>query len=123
MVDEGSVEPESWSDPVRGTVSFRTLFGGAVTTGDFTAGVSELEVDGWLGHHRHEPSELYFVVCGEGVVTVDGRDHAVRSGSCVYIPSNSEHAIRNTGGDRLRFFYAFAVGSFEDIEYHFTAEP
>jgi mannose-6-phosphate isomerase-like protein (cupin superfamily) len=121
VVSEDDVDLERWSDPVRGDVGFRTLFGGAVRTGDFTAGVTVLEVGGWLGHHRHEPAELYYVTSGEGTLSVDGREHEVRAGSAVYIPGGSEHAIRNTGGDLLRFFYVFAVGSFEEIEYRFTA--
>lgn len=122
VVNEEDAELEAWSDPFRGDVSFRTIFGGAITTNDFTAGVAELKMGGWLGHHRHDPSEIYHVVSGEGVLSVDGQDHPVHAGTSAYIPSNSEHAIRNIGNAPLRFFYAFAVESFESIEYHFTAE-
>ena len=75
-----------------------------------------------MGHHRHEPAEIYYVLTGEGVVTIDGEDHAVSAGSAVHIPGNSEHAIRDTGNGPLRLFYAFAVGSLDQIEYHFTGE-
>lgn len=122
VVAEDDVDRETWSDPIRGEVGFRTLFGGVVRATDFTAGVTELEVGGWLGHHRHEPSEIYYVLSGEGRLSIDGQDHRVLAGTAVYIPGNSEHAIRNTGSVQLRFFYAFAVGSFEEIEYRFTAE-
>lgn len=121
VVNEDAVERATWSDPIRGEVGFRTLFGGALRTTDFTAGVTELEVGGWLGHHRHEPSEIYYVLSGEGVLSVDGQEHPVRAGTAAFIPSNSEHAIRNATNDRLRFFYVFAVDSFEQIEYRFTA--
>lgn len=36
-------------------------------------------------------------------------------------PGDLEHDIRNTGAKPLRFFYAFAVASFEDVDYHFSA--
>lgn len=122
VVREDDVELETWSDAVRGEVGFRTLFGVPGRTTDFTAGVTELEPGGWLGHHRHEPAEVYYVLDGEGLVRLDGEDHRVTAGTAVFIPGDSEHGIRNTGADRLRFFYAFAVGSFEEIEYRFTAE-
>ena len=122
VVREDDVERATWSDPIRGEVGFRTLFGAADRTTDFTVGVTELEVGGWLGHHRHEPSEIYYVLSGEGTLSIDGQDHPVRAGTAAYIPSNSEHAIRNSGNDQLRFFYVFAVASFEEIEYSFTAE-
>jgi quercetin dioxygenase-like cupin family protein len=122
VISADDVEPESWSDPVRGEVGFRTIFGGPTTETDFTAGVGELEPGGWLGHHRHDPAEIYYVLSGEGVLTIDGEDHPVSAGSAVHIPGNAEHAIRNTGDRPLRMFYAFAVGSFDQIEYHFTAQ-
>src|SRR4051794_3846037 len=60
VVKESNVKPESWSDAVRGEVSFRMLFGDPLSTPEFTAGVSELAAGGWLGDHRHEPAELYY---------------------------------------------------------------
>ena len=120
VVRETEVEPETWSDPVRGDVDFRTLFGDTTRKSDFTAGVTHLDPGGWLGHHRHGPSELYFVLSGTGVLTVDGQEHTVAPGTAVYIPSRSEHGIHNTGSEPLRFFYAFAVDSFEKVDYEFT---
>jgi mannose-6-phosphate isomerase-like protein (cupin superfamily) len=120
VVNEADVARESWMDPVRGEVGFRTLVGGDGGPGDFTAGVADLEPGGWLGHHRHEPAELYYVLSGDGVVVVDGEEHAVAAGTAVSIPGDSEHGIRNSGPAPLRFFYVFAVGSFEEVEYRFT---
>ncbi|WP_442859208.1 cupin domain-containing protein [Arthrobacter sp. CAN_A214] len=47
--------------------------------------------------HRHAAAEVYQVLKGQGVVTLDGIEHAVRAGSGVYDPSNREEGIRNTG--------------------------
>ena len=116
------VEPERWSDPNRGEMWFRTIFGGAAAEADFTAGVTELEPGGWMGSHRHEPAEIYYVFSGEGKLTIDGEEHALSAGTAARIPGNSEHAIRNTGNGPLRLFWAFAVGSLDQIEYHFTEQ-
>lgn len=121
-MSESNAGLETWSDEVRGEVAFRTIFGAHPATPDFTAGVADLGPKGWLGHHRHQPAELYYVLHGEGTVAVEGEEYEVSAGTAVYIPSNSEHGIRNTGNGHLRFFYAFAVGSFEQIEYRFTAD-
>ena len=127
VLQESDVPLEEWADPVRGEVGFRTLFGGAgggaTATDSLTAGLTELGPGGWLGLHRHEPSEVYYVVAGEGTVVLDGAECTVGAGSAVFIPGDVEHGIRNTGEDTLRFFYAFAVSSFEDIEYRFSAHP
>ena len=75
-----------------------------------------------MGLHRHQPAEIYYVFTVKGVVTIDDEEHAVTAGSAVHIPGNSEQAIRNTGNGPLRLFYAFAVGSLDQIDYHFTAQ-
>lgn len=122
VISESNVQVETWSDAVRGEVAFRTVFGADPTTPDFTAGVADLEPGGWLGHHRHEPAELYYVLVGDGVLDIDGEEYAVGAGTAAYIPGNSEHGIRNTGRSLLRFFYAFAIGSFDQVEYRFVGD-
>lgn len=121
VVHEADVASESWSDLQRGEVSFRSLFGEEDRVADgLTLGVSELAPGGWLGLHRHEPAEVYYVVAGSGVVVVDGHEHQVAAGSAVHIAGDAEHGVRNTGDDVLRVVYAFAVGSFSEVEYRFT---
>lgn len=119
MINERNVQSETWSDPVRGDVTFRTIFGEDATTPDFTAGVAHLPPGGWLGHHRHQPAELYYVLLGDGVLHIDGEEFAVATGTAAYVPSNSEHGIRNTGQGPLRLFYTFAVGSLDEVDYRF----
>jgi quercetin dioxygenase-like cupin family protein len=123
VINDATVEQETWADPVRGEVSFRTIFGAQHRTHEFTAGVTEVPPGGWLGHHRHVPAEIYYVIDGEGTLTIDDEDYRVAAGTAAYIPSGSEHGIRNTGHSLLRFFFAFAVGGSSDkIQYRFKAE-
>jgi quercetin dioxygenase-like cupin family protein len=123
VVHESTVEPETWSDAERGEVSFRTVFGAQRVTPELIAGVTDLQPGGWLGHHRHAPAEIYYVIAGEGTLTIDGEERAVVAGTAAYIPGNSGHGIRNTGDAPLRFFYAFAMGGSADgIDYRFTGE-
>ena len=72
--------------------------------------------------HRHEPSEVYYILSGEGFVHIEGRDYPVRPGATVFIPGNAWHAAHNTGSEPLRLLYVFGVSSFDEVEYHF-AEP
>jgi quercetin dioxygenase-like cupin family protein len=122
VVLENDVEPQGWSDPVRGVFRFQTLTGDGIPTPGLSAGVAVLEAGGWVGRHRHEPAETYYVLEGRGVLTVDREDHQLRPGSVAYIPGDREHALRNDGAGRLRVFYVFAAARFEDVEYHFTDE-
>jgi mannose-6-phosphate isomerase-like protein (cupin superfamily) len=123
VVNESDVEPEWRSDPVRGTFGFHTLTGGVRPAPGLSAGVAVMETEGWVGPHRHEQAETYYVLEGRGVLTVDQQDHELRPGSVAYIPGGSEHAVRNEGTGRLRVFYVFAAALFEDVDYRFADEP
>jgi quercetin dioxygenase-like cupin family protein len=113
-------EFEQWDDPVRGRLRFCTLFSGDATpTRELTTGFAVVPVGGWLGLHRHTASETYFVLQGEGVLTLEGQEHALHRGSTVLIPGDAEHGVRNTGDGELRVFYAFAAHAMSDIRYRF----
>jgi oxalate decarboxylase/phosphoglucose isomerase-like protein (cupin superfamily) len=110
-------DEETWSD-TRAKISFRTTIGdGDTPTKDLCSGVAHLEPGGWLSLHRHQVTEVYQVLTGQGVVTLEDVDHAVRAGSCVYIPPNREHGIRNTGDVPLEFMFVFQADSINDVEY------
>jgi mannose-6-phosphate isomerase-like protein (cupin superfamily) len=54
-------------------------------------------------------------------VTLEDKEVAVKAGSAVFIPGMAEHGVRQTGTERLRFFYAFPVDSLDKVEYLFSA--
>ena len=114
---------EGWSDPVRGHVSWYTLFSRDITpTDEMIAGVAELVPGGRLNLHRHVQPEIYFVISGQGIVTIDGQESLVVPGSAVFIPSDAEHGIRNDFEADLKIFYTFPADCFSDIIYRFPEE-
>jgi mannose-6-phosphate isomerase-like protein (cupin superfamily) len=120
VTDVSTVAATRWDDPVRGTLSFRTLFSGDVTpTAGLTSGVAELSAGEALAVHRHPPDEVYFVIEGAGVVTLDDREHDVGPGSAVFIPGGTRHGVRSTGAGPLRLFYTLAADRLEDVAYDF----
>lgn len=124
VIDETETPQDSWDDPARGRLSFRTLFSqGLTNTEGMTCGVTELKLGDWLALHRHAPAEIYYVFAGAGIVSLDGREFPVSAGSAVFIPGMCEHGIRQTGSETLRLFYAFPVDSFDSVEYLFSAAP
>ena len=50
-----------------------------------------VEIDGAREHYHKRGVELYYVLEGEGVVRLDGVEHAVRKGSIVHIPPGVVH--------------------------------
>ena len=123
---ETSCPIEGWDDAIRGKVVWRTLLSGDRTpTSQLTLGVTELgpgQPSPFLPH-RHAQAEIYYVISGEGVVEIDGVEHALRAGSSVFIPGDVPHGARNTGRDVLRLLYVFAADSFSDVHYVFPGAP
>jgi mannose-6-phosphate isomerase-like protein (cupin superfamily) len=125
VVHEEACELEGWADPTRGGVRWRTLFSADRTESEsITCGIAEVTASGvedLFSVHQHAQPEVYFVLSGEGMVTIDGVEYPIRAGSAVFIPPNALHSARNTGEDPLRLFYVFAVDSFAEVEYVFPA--
>jgi quercetin dioxygenase-like cupin family protein len=121
VLREADTQRETWDDPVRGRLGFRTFLGGASASRSLTTGVADLEAGGWLGLHRHLPAEVYHVLEGQGVVWLDGFEHVVDAGAWVYIPGDTEHGMANTGDGLLRVAYTLAADSFAAVEYRFSA--
>lgn len=119
---------ESFPDPsAGGDVSWKTLISAPKTATDtFTVGIATCapgQSAGCRGHlklHRHKQAEIYHVTQGKGLVTIDGRGHAVSKGSVVWIPGDAEHGTENVGEEDLVWLYTFAADGFEDIVYQFN---
>ncbi len=124
VVHEATCPIEGWDDAIRGTVVWRTLLSADRTpTSQMTLGVTEVgpgQPSPFLPH-RHAQAEIYYVLSGEGVVSIDGVEHALRAGSSVFIPGDVPHGARNTGRDVLRLLYVFAADSFSDVHYVFPS--
>jgi mannose-6-phosphate isomerase-like protein (cupin superfamily) len=123
VAEDTGVPSEGWNEPEgRGVVGWQTLLSGDLTPSDaLTAGIAHLEPGGHLALHRHEPAEMYFLLEGEAVLTLDGVERRIAKGACVFIPGDVQHGIRNDGGVPVRFLYVFPTDSFADVVYRFAA--
>jgi mannose-6-phosphate isomerase-like protein (cupin superfamily) len=54
-------------------------------------------------HSHRDSTEVYFVVSGELVVTVQGKQYQAKKGQLIYIPSSTEHRAENQGTKTCRF--------------------
>jgi quercetin dioxygenase-like cupin family protein len=62
--------------------------------GRVAAWAHAVDIDGAREHYHRRSAELYYVLEGEGVVTLDGKAHAVRKGSIVHIPPGVIHGAK-----------------------------
>lgn len=58
------------------------------------AWVHAVDIDGAKLHYHKRSTELYYVLEGEGSVSLDGTDHPVTRGSLVHIPPGVIHGAK-----------------------------
>ena len=123
VVHEDEREWEGWPEEEvaeRGDVLWKTLISAGLTpTMALTLGVARLPSGGTLAAHRHAQPEVYLVLEGTGVVTIDGSSSALRPGVSVFIPGGAIHSVRSTGVSDLRVAYVLAADGFDDVTYVF----
>jgi mannose-6-phosphate isomerase-like protein (cupin superfamily) len=122
IVGQADRARETFADPSHGDASWLTFFSAEATpTSAMSAGLAELAPGGTgLPPHRHAQPEVYYIVAGSGVVTIDGVETQASAGMAIFIPGDAEHAVRNTGEAALRIFYVFATDRFSDVIYRFS---
>jgi len=70
-------------------------------------GLYRQEVGASVPQEPHTEDEVYFVVSGRGAIEIDGADHAVTSGSVVYVPAGVAHNFHDVT-EPLQVLVAFA---------------
>ena len=78
---------------------------GAVHTG---LAISLLEPSGHIDPHVHSLEESFFILEGNPVLTLDGRDHLLAPNECGLIPVGVEHAWRGGNGPATRWLEVMA---------------
>jgi quercetin dioxygenase-like cupin family protein len=121
-IDASDLPDETWDDPARGTIRFRTLISAPGTDSDaLVCGIAIMDRGDTFALHSHAEPEVYFGLEGAGQVLIDGVAHHLAPGVALYIPGGAVHGIPVAEGP-LRWFYTFATDSFADVRYRFLHE-
>jgi mannose-6-phosphate isomerase-like protein (cupin superfamily) len=54
-----------------------------------------------IGYHEQKEDEIYYVLSGRGVMTVDGKSFDVGPGTAVLTRPGSSHGLKQAGGEDL----------------------
>jgi quercetin dioxygenase-like cupin family protein len=63
--------------------------------------------------HKHEFEEYFYILSGEFLVEVDGKQFQARPGDFVYAPPNTPHAFQNTSDKEARMLVVVRPGGLE----------
>lgn len=55
-------------------------------------------------HFHPDYEELYYILSGYGIMTIDDEKQEISRNDVVYIPQNAAHTLHNTAEVPLRFF-------------------
>jgi mannose-6-phosphate isomerase-like protein (cupin superfamily) len=102
--DLGACEVEQTGDR-----KFRVLLGPGRGCGAATQFVGEIP-PGQAPVHSHTYDEVVLILGGTGIAHVNGAQHPVAPGTCVYLPPGQQHCLENTGRDTLLVLGVFQPG-------------
>ena len=68
--------------------------------------IVEMEPGGFQHLHAHEPEQMYYILEGQGRMSVDGEERSIQAGDCIFFPAHAEHGLKNTGEGMLRYLSA-----------------
>jgi mannose-6-phosphate isomerase-like protein (cupin superfamily) len=103
MKEETLMPDQTWATLVRhegeapreqSTCGHRDLLISREDDGTVAAWAHAVDIDGAREHYHRRSAELYYVLEGEGQVTLDGQAHPVRKGSIVHVPPGVIHGAR-----------------------------
>lgn len=86
--------------------SYLLVSAGTCNAKNLAITIVEMELGGFQHLHSHEPEQMYYILEGEGLMTVDGEEKPVQAGDCIFFPSFADHGLKNTGESVLRYLSA-----------------
>jgi len=77
-------------------------------TKNFTAGYVVIQPKGRIPLHAHSNEEIYILLKGTGKMRVGSKEEIVESISAVYIETDAEHFLQNTGDDEMIMIFVYS---------------
>jgi mannose-6-phosphate isomerase-like protein (cupin superfamily) len=76
-----------------------------ISTKGIQAGIIRLHAGENDTQEPHSVDEVYYVIEGNGYIKLDGKDHQINQGTCIFVPAKAYHRFHgNKQG--LVIFYA-----------------
>ena len=67
--------------------------------------MATIEPEVCCGLHMHSAEEFFYIVRGQGIGEIGGREVTLEAGLAMYVPANIAHNFTNTGDSNLEILY------------------
>lgn len=114
----GPNDGRSFWQPVPANGFVRNLFSDRTIASKnrFSVGTQTVAPCSFIREHTHDRNEeIIFVVRGAGVCRLDGEDHVLEEGSCVFLGHNRRHQFLNPHDQPMTFLWFFMPGGLDSF--------
>ncbi|APC40082.1 cupin domain-containing protein [Clostridium estertheticum] len=83
-------------------ITEKTMRKSLFTEGTMDSGILFYEPDETMTPHKHTNlDEIFYVVTGEGIITVNGEDISIKANDVILSPNGESHGFTNNGHNKL----------------------
>jgi quercetin dioxygenase-like cupin family protein len=83
---------------------------------NFSIGTQTVAAGCFIREHTHAMNEeIIYVVEGRGIARIDGVEHAIEKGSCVYVGRNRKHHFLNPNPEPMTFLWIMMPGGLDEF--------
>ncbi len=75
-----------------------------ISTRGIQAGIIRLHAGQNDTQGPHSVDEVYYVIEGNGFIKLDGKDHQISQGTCIFVPAKADHRFHGNKQDLLIFY-------------------
>lgn len=114
----GPEEGESFWQPVPANGFVRNLFSdrSIASVNRFSVGTQTVAPRSFIREHTHDRNEeIIFCVEGRGICRLDGVEHPMEKGACVFLGHGRRHHFLNPYDEPMTFFWVFLPGGLDDF--------
>lgn len=114
----GPNDGKSFWQPVPANGFIRNLLNNRVvgSENNISVGTQTVAAGCFIREHTHAHNEeIIFVVRGKGIARVDGIEHPIEEGSCVFVGRNRKHHFLASKDEPLTFLWIMLPGGLDDF--------
>ncbi|MBI6875644.1 cupin domain-containing protein [Clostridium aciditolerans] len=84
------------------TITEKTKRKALFTEGTMDSGILFYEPGETMTPHKHSNlDEIFYVVSGDGIITIDGKDISIKENDVILSPNEESHGFTNNGDKKL----------------------